>query len=117
MVRSVAKKRRKLMSIGILTLIIIIIATAKLIRLHQDSAWQDLSDTVPSITTPTMNIDQIEGSLEDISKQYEGVITHSSQASKNQMISNLDRLYQLSVTDYVNANALKNLSNNACLTI
>ncbi|WP_088226192.1 hypothetical protein [Desulfosporosinus sp. FKB] len=112
MARVVLKNYRKLTTLGIIILIVVVIASAKFMSSYRDTSWQDLSDTLPTITTPTENIGQIEGSLEGILKQYEELITSSNQTRKNQLLSNLDNLYQLSAIDYENAHALRNFSNN-----
>lgn len=105
-----AKYRWKLIILlGIMALIIGVVVTAKS---HANMDWQDFSDTESQTVTSTMNIAQIEVSLEDILNQYEGLMNSSHQTSKNEMISNLDKLYQLSVNDYNNVNALNDSSNN-----
>lgn len=103
------KIRWKFIMLSIITLVLGAVITVKS---HTNMDWQDFSDTESQLVTPTMNIDQIEVSLEDILKQYEALMNSSSQTNKNEIISNLDKLYQLSVNDYYNVDALSNSSNN-----
>ncbi|AFM40521.1 hypothetical protein Desaci_1508 [Desulfosporosinus acidiphilus SJ4] len=112
MLKSAAKRSGKFTTLVVLSLVLAIVAGAKLINFKKNSAWQDLSDSMPTISAPSKNAGQIEGSLKNIVKQYKGIISSSQQTNKDQMFSNLDKLYQLSVNDYVNAKALENLSAN-----
>lgn len=108
-----AKKRKKFIMLGIITLVIAVISIAKFSKLiRNDSGWNDIYDNQSETITPTMNIDQIEASLEDVLKQYEGLVNSSNPINKNKTISDLDKLYKLSAKDYTNVTALANSSNN-----
>lgn len=105
-----ANKRKKLISLGLITLVILFIAIAKFVRVLGNSGWTDFYETSSETIAPAMNISQIEASLEDALKQYEVLITSSNRIDKNEMVSDLDKLYQLSANDYTNATALKDSS-------
>ncbi|WP_088189588.1 hypothetical protein [Desulfosporosinus sp. FKA] len=117
LIRTAANKQRKLTSLGITIIVIIIAITALKLAFNQRvSAWQDFSDTVPTITNPSMTPTEIENSLEDILKQYQE-ITASKERSKKQITASLDKLYKLAANDYLNCNALKQSSQNSQMII
>lgn len=99
---------RKLLTLGMATLVIVAIGMAKLALAHRNSGWVDIYDTQSGTMTSTMSIGQIEASLEDISKQYEGLLNSPS----NSTVFKLRQLYQLSAKDYTNATALARSANN-----
>lgn len=96
-------------------MVVIIIITAKLINSQSNSGWQDLSDTIPTLAAPTMNSEQVESSLDTILNQYKALLASAQQTNKQQLISNLDKLYQTSVTAYNNAQILDSNSNDQTL--
>ncbi|MDQ7097194.1 hypothetical protein REC12_26705 [Desulfosporosinus sp. PR] len=102
------KERKKLVIAGIISLLFIATALVRLADSSKSMGWQDFSDTDSALATPTMNIDQIVVSLNDILKQYQTLISSSKPLSKKEMITHLDALYQSALTDDVNANALNN---------
>lgn len=117
LIKATANKQRKLPTLGVAIIVIIIaIAALKLAFNQRVSAWQDFSDTIPTIANPSMTPAEIESSLEDILKQYQEIAA-SKEINKKQITATLDKLYQLSSTDYLNANALKQSSRNSQMII
>lgn len=113
MLRLAPKIQKKLVPFAIILLVAIIVLT-KFSIAHNTDHWQDIANTASEpksqLAPSTMNSDQINVSLKNILKQYNALISNSKQANKSEVISSLDKLYQMSLEDYVNAKELGNSS-------
>ncbi|MHB1653805.1 MAG: hypothetical protein ACYCVD_15220 [Desulfitobacteriaceae bacterium] len=107
-------KRKKKITIYFIILLIIAIATISRGNLVWPSlasnaltASTQISVTQPQNIQPKMDIKAIQTSLEDVLKQYQGLINSPNKGNKGKMVSELDKLYLLSANDYTNVMSLK----------
>ncbi|CAA7599473.1 Hypothetical protein DEACI_0096 [Acididesulfobacillus acetoxydans] len=108
-------RRPRLTRFGLAALIILVVVLVKPVLLHRDSGWVDLPAPQPEVTRPTMNIEQIVLSLNDVLKKYESLPTSANVVDQKSLIAKLDRLYRLSAQDYENTAALQETGDNSLL--
>ncbi|MDR3543104.1 MAG: hypothetical protein P4L69_19385 [Desulfosporosinus sp.] len=113
------QRQKKKIVIGLITILILSIAIKVVYGnlLGPSLTYTTLTDSTilaaqSQNRQPRMDIKAIQTSLEDVLKQYQGIINSSNKANKNTLVSEVEELYSKAANDNANMKSFEVSSKN-----